>query len=77
MAAPFRVNSFTIFDKSFSSFDLSMTGTPSTTRMWLKPSSRRTLYLKETFRMMSYMLWTHKHALFLDIREIDALIDFI
>jgi hypothetical protein len=33
MTAPFRVNSFVIFAKSFSSFDLSMVGTPSTTRM--------------------------------------------
>ena len=33
IAAPFRVNSFAIFANSFSSFDLSMTGTPSTTRM--------------------------------------------
>jgi hypothetical protein len=49
IAAPFRVNSFDIFDKSFSSFDLSITGIPSTTRMWSKPSSRRTLYLGENF----------------------------
>jgi hypothetical protein len=33
IAAPFRVNSLAIFVKSLSSFDLSITGTPSTTRM--------------------------------------------
>lgn len=33
IAAPFRVNSFEIFARSFSSLDLSMMGTPSTTRM--------------------------------------------
>jgi hypothetical protein len=49
IAAPFRVNTFAIFVKSFSSLDLSMTGTPSTTRMLSKPSSRRTWYLYETY----------------------------
>jgi hypothetical protein len=49
IATPLRVNSFAIFVKSFSSFDLSMTGTPSTTRMLSKPSSRRTWYLYETY----------------------------
>ena len=56
IAAPFRVNSFEIFDTSFSSFDLLMTGRPSTSSMWSKPSSRRTLYLEETVRLIFHML---------------------
>jgi hypothetical protein len=41
IVASFRVNSFSTFDRSFSSFDLPMTGTLWTTRMRLKPSSSR------------------------------------
>lgn len=56
IAAPLRVNSFEIFDRSFSTFDLSILGTPSTTRMWSKPSSRRILYLEENFRMIFHLV---------------------
>ena len=56
IAAPFRVNSFAILDTSFSSFDLVMTGRPSTSSMWSKPSSRRTLYLEVTFRTIFHTL---------------------
>lgn len=45
IGAPFFANSFAILAKSFSSFDLSMTGTPSTTRIVSKPSSYWTWYL--------------------------------
>lgn len=45
--APFLLNSLLIFASSLSSFDLSMTGTPSTTRMLSKPSWISTLYLNQ------------------------------
>ena len=47
MGHPLREKSFEIFCRSFSSLDLSITGTPSTTRMLSKPSSDWTWYLHE------------------------------
>lgn len=46
IGAPFLENSFEILARSFSSFDLSIIGTPSTTMVLSKPSSYWTWYLK-------------------------------
>ena len=58
---PFFPNSLLIFARSFSSFELSMTGMPSTTRMLSNPSSNSTLYLDKTSsRKQGWVTESHK-----------------